>query len=108
MKRQSGRWPPYVDRLTRLKLALDQYTVGKHKEITFKDPRVDSVTALFRDIVTIMGREVYTDELLNKAKLIAEVDGGQWQTKKISEHVKVMAFEKRKGGHHHGQTKKSR
>ncbi len=92
MSGQSSRWPPYVDRLTRLKLALDQYTVGKHKEITFKEPRVDSVTALFRDIVAIMGREVYTDELLNKDKLIAEISNA----------------EKGIGGHEHGQTKKSR
>jgi hypothetical protein len=70
----SDRWPAYVDRLTRLKLALDQYTVQPDKTITFKEPGIDSVVPLLQDIVKIMGREVFVEELWDKEKLIAELE----------------------------------
>lgn len=68
------QWPAYVDRLTRLKLALDQYTVQPDKTITFKEPSIDSVVPLFNDIEKIMGRKMFVDELWDKEKLIAELE----------------------------------
>lgn len=77
------QWPSYVDRLTRLKLALDQYTVQPNKGITFKEPRITSVVPLLNDIEKIMGREMYVEELWDKEKLIAELEGQEHeQTKK--------------------------
>lgn len=77
------QWPAYVDRLTRLKLALDQYTVQADKTITFKEPSIDSVVPLFNDIEKIMGRKMFVDELWDKEKLIAELEGQEHgQTKK--------------------------
>ena len=75
MTMKKNTWPPYVDRMTRLKLALDQYDVQPDKSITFKDPRVDSVVPLLQDIVKIMGREVFVEELWDKDKLIKELEG---------------------------------
>jgi len=68
------QWPSYVDRLTRLKLALDQYTVKADKNITFKEPRITSVVPLLNDIEKIMGRKMFVDELWDKEKLIAELE----------------------------------
>lgn len=68
------QWPSYVDRLTRLKLALDQYTVQPDKNITFKEPRITSVVPLLNDIQKIMGREMFVEELWDKEALIKEVE----------------------------------
>ena len=77
------QWPTYVDRLTRLKLALDQYTVRLDKTITFKEPRITSVVPLLNDIEKIMGREMFVEELWDKEKLVAELEGQEHgQTKK--------------------------
>lgn len=68
------QWPAYVDRLTRLKLALDQYTVEPNKSITFKEPRFTSVLPFLNDIQKIMGREMFVEELWDKEALIKEVE----------------------------------
>lgn len=67
------QWPSYVDRLARLKLALDQYTVQPDKNITFKEPRITSVVPLLNDIQKIMGCEMFVEELWDKEALIKEV-----------------------------------
>ncbi len=77
MANKPNKWPPYVGRLERLKLALDQYTIKPDKSLHFKDPSVNSVVPLLNDIVKIMGREVYMNELWDKKALIKEVEHGK-------------------------------
>ena len=75
MTMRKDSWPPYVDRMMRLKITLDQYDVHPSKSITFKEPRVDSVCSLLNGITEIMEREVFVDELLDKDKLMKELEG---------------------------------